>query len=71
VGLLEGVIVHQSDGTAYSITVASDGEAFFDPFGFGDTSDGIGVNIVAAPEPTSLGLICIALAGLWWVAVIR
>ena len=66
VGLLDGVVVHQTDGTNYTITVATDPEVPFDPFGFGaDTSDGIKVNIV--PEPASLVLFGIALAGMWWI----
>jgi hypothetical protein len=66
VGLLDGVIIHQTDGTTYTVTVASDGEFFFDPFGFGaDVSDGIRVNLI--PEPASLGLLGIALVGLSWV----
>jgi hypothetical protein len=66
VGLLDSVVVVQTDGTINTITVASDSEVGFDPFGFGaDTSDGIRVNVV--PEPASLGLFGIALAGLWLV----
>jgi hypothetical protein len=69
VGLLDGVMVHQLDGTNFTITVASDSEIGFDPFGFGaDTSDGIKVNVVSAPEPASLALLG---AGLFGLGVLR
>jgi hypothetical protein len=79
VGFLPGVVVTQTDGTQYQIMVASDGEAVFDPFGGGfDTSDDLAVCRVGStdcelpilippsrvPEPASLAILSIGLAGI-------
>ena len=53
--------------TGATVQVASDGEAAFDPFGLGvDTSDQIQFTGIAgvAPEPATLALLGVALAGL-------
>ncbi len=48
-------------GTTFTVQVASDGEAVFDPFGFGiDTSDQVqfnGVTTFSAPEPSDFLLL--------------
>jgi len=73
VDFLPGVVITDpSDGVSYRVRVASDGEAFFDPFGIGmDTSDGIAlcpinspVCPVPMPEPSSLALIGAGLAAM-------
>lgn len=73
-----------ADGSAVTVQPASDGEAVFDPFGFGfDTSDQVKFTcttvgtcqLVQAPEPGSLSLFLTALVaggfGLMWRGRIR
>jgi len=60
----QGICCELSGAT---VNVASDGEAVFDPFGLGvDTSDQIQFTGIAgvAPEPATLALLGVALAGL-------
>jgi hypothetical protein len=56
------------DGTSQSllkVSIFSDGEFFFDPFGIGiDSSDGIQVSVLV-PEPASWAILILALASLW------
>ena len=60
-----------TNGTVLTLTAASDGESFFDPFGTGsDTSDGLSVTAVTAtPEPGTLPLLASGLLGL--AAILR
>jgi hypothetical protein len=57
-GCIHSFTLTTSDGTTFTVSAASDGEATFDPFGFGfDSSDQIQFNGVTpnqTPEPSSL-----------------
>jgi hypothetical protein len=67
-----GTLTVTADESTITITVASDEEASFDPFGFGyDTSDGIQFsgNVTAVPLPPTMLLLgsgLLGLAGLGW-----
>jgi len=67
-GFVGSIYVTTTDGATVQITVASDAESYFDPFGAGyDTSDGIQFSQVPIP-PTMLllGSGLLGLVGLGW-----
>jgi hypothetical protein len=61
-GCTTSFLIPATNGTLLTLTVASDGESSFDPFGAGyDTSDGFKVT---TPEPGSFALVASGLLGL-------